>query len=224
MELPKEPTKPKTELEILAENPLATHETFLKKEQIEGFEKLLERNAGEKALDEFLTKNPAIFCAALNNFRTGHHGAIVIPKENIRASIKATPEKGLIPDFLIGGDSSNGWEWWVVELKGSDQSIFVQNTSETYFSTETNRGICQLLEYIDFCAEYQGILRDLYKLENFREPNGLLIVGREAEIKADPTKQRLKAAWNRLHREKLEIRTFDFIGRVLRPMYEIQSK
>jgi len=42
-----------------------------------------------------------------------------------------------------------------------------------------NKGVNQLVEYIDYCSKYQGKLRDEFKFKDFREPNGILILGTE---------------------------------------------
>ena len=49
-------------------------------------------------------------------------------------------------------------------------------------STEANRGVLQLLEYIDVCAENQAYLRDQAGLKELREPKGLLLIGTQAEL------------------------------------------
>ena len=213
----------KTEAELKEETSYGTHQRFLTKKQAKGFEKLLNRNASETEIDNYLTKNPVIFTSALHNFRTGHHGTIVIPKQSIRPKIKTTQQRGLIPDFIIGGDSSSGWEWWVVELKGTQQNTFTKKDNDIYFNSEINKGICQLLEYIDFCNENQANLRDNFNLENFREPGGILISGREDEF-SDEGKRRMKSAWNRATHGKLEIRTYDWILRNLNHMLELNGE
>lgn len=223
MELPDEKKPALTYEELKEKNPLLTHEIFIREEQVVEFEELLDGGAGETEIDTFLTDNPEVFTAALHEYRTGHHGAIVIPKQSLKPKIHKQNERGLIPDFIIGGDSSDGWSWWVVEIKGTSQTLFTyKNTGETYFNSEINKGICQLLEYLDFCAEHQAVLRDVFKLENFREPKGLLIGGRESELLENSNKRKLKSAWNRMANSKLEIRTYDFLKKNLRPMYEFQ--
>jgi hypothetical protein len=225
MILPDKPTPAETKEEAKQKNPFSTHEIYITKDQVDEFEKMLDRNASETTIDSFLVQNPEIFTAVLHNFRTGNHAAIVIPKQEIRPRMKlADNVKGLIPDFIIGGKSSDGWAWWIVELKGSDQTIFSQSNSDTYFSPEINKGICQLLEYIDYCTEQQTALRDAFKLEGFREPNGILIAGREKELAEDEKKQKLKAAWNRISVGKLEVRTYDLIRRNLRYVTSVNKK
>jgi len=49
-------------------------------------------------------------------------------------------------------------------------------------------------------------------LPDFREPNGLIIMGTEDEFK-NIRKKKLKAAWNRLLPKRLEIRTYNWLLR-----------
>ncbi len=55
-----------------------------------------------------------------------------------------------------------------------------------------------MLECIDHCTSIQAHLRDSFGLTSFREPRGLLIIGRAAELEQDPIKGRLREQWNRL--------------------------
>lgn len=224
MNLPTKPTPAQSKEDMKKAQPFATHEIFLTRKQVDEFKNLVDRSASETTIHNYLIENPEILTAALHKFGTGNHAAIVIPKQELRPRLKLEGDKGLIPDFLIGGKNSDGWNWWIVELKGPAQTIFSQSDAETYFSTEINKGICQLLEYIDYASEQQAALRDAFKLEGIREPNGLILAGREAEIMADQRKQKLKAAWNRREQGRLEIRTYDFIIRNLHSLADIHDK
>jgi hypothetical protein len=196
-----------------------THEIMITKNEVDSFEELIKNNSAEKIIDGFLVGHPSIFTIALDAYSTGHHGSWVFPKQMIRPRIREI--RGLIPDFLIGGKSSDGFSWWVVEVKGANETIFaINNKDEIYFSGETNKGLCQLLEYVDFCSESQSNLRDSFKLQHFREPNGILLIGRDIELEDDKRKQNIKASWNRATNGKLEIRTYDWILRSLRPTFE----
>ncbi len=66
-----------------------------------------------------------------------------------------------------------------------------------------NKGVCQLLGDIDFCNENQDYLRHSFGLTNFREPNGILIAGRESEFNNDSDKKKMKGAWNRVSNGEL---------------------
>jgi len=183
------------------------------KNQISKLESLIESKVSETEMDSFLSKNPEIFAFALHGFQTGHHGIIVIPKQQIKAKSKIDSEDyGLIPDFLVAGENSDGYQWWVIELKGVNHDTFSKDNNRVYFTDTANKGVFQLLEYIDFCNKYQSVLRDTFGLKDFREPNGLLIIGHEDEFK-DNKKKSIKGAWNRMHQKRLEIRTFSWLLR-----------
>lgn len=166
---------------------------------------LIENRGSESDVEAFLAANPSALALVLGFFHTGHHASWIIPKQTIRAHLgNNTP--GLIPDYLVAGASSDGLTWCVLELKGPDAEIFSRSGSPKAFSSEANRGILQLLEYIDVCAENQAYLRDQAGLRGLREPRGLLMIGTDQEL-ADIRNRRLKAAWNRLS-SQLQIRTY----------------
>lgn len=217
--LPSINVKALTYEEIKKENPFSTHESFITEKQINDFEKLLSKDVNEKVMDSFLSKNSEIFTSVLHDRRTGNHIAIVIPKQILKSKISYLNEKGLIPDYIIGGKNSDGWEYWVVELKGPTQNLFSSTHSEIYFSPEINKGICQLLQYVDYCSEFQSHIRDCFKLQDFREPKGILIASREKEFSLSVSKQKLKAAFNKATHGSIEIRTYDLILRHLRPLF-----
>lgn len=199
------------------------HDSFTTIEQFTAFDKIIRSNSGEKEIDDFITQNPEILTTILNHFRTGHNGGWVLPKLTLTPRIEHMYQKGMIPDFILGGNSSDGHEWWIVELKGANEEIVIIDKNERIrFADIVNKGICQLLEYIDFASEKQSNLRESFGLTNFREPNGLLIIGRENEFENNHRKQKLKSSWNRLNKGKLEIRTYDFLLREFR--YALKRK
>lgn len=182
------------------------------KNQIRELERLINERAGETALHDFFASNREVFSYAIHGFQSGHHGTIVLSKQNIKPHVELTGEAGLIPDFIVGGNTSGGYEWWVVELKGADESLFSTDTGgHIYFSGVVNRAITQLLEYVDYCSEHQSHIREVLNLPDFREPNGLIIVGTEKETSLDERKKKLKGHWNRLVRRKLEIHSYNWI-------------
>lgn len=182
------------------------------KRQINQLESLIEQRASETKIHNFINDNREVFSYALHGFQRGHHGTIVLSEQNIKPHVETSGESGLIPDFIVGGDSSGGYEWWVIEMKGADKSVFASDSGgNVYFSGVVNRAITQLLEYIDYCSENQSFLREVLNLHHFREPNGLIIVGTEEETSRDPRRRKLKGHWNRLQRRKLEIHSYNWI-------------
>lgn len=179
------------------------------------FSELLNDGVGESAVDLFLRKNPALLGQCLNFTNFGHHGMWVIPQKLIDPG--ATPRrKGLKPDYLFGGRNSDGFFWCVAELKGPNERLFKRSKNARgapSFSAAANEGICQLLQYMDYCNSSQSFFRDHFHLNDFREPRGFLIIGREAELEDDPQLQDLRAAWNRTSGGRLMIRSYDALLR-----------
>lgn len=189
-----------------------THGNFVTGAEKQGLRQLIQQGASERTVDAYLTQHTALWDIFFPH--TGNHGIWVIPKQQLKTKIGHS-SRGLIPDYLIGTKNSEGFQYWVVELKGIVESLLITNhANEVYFSPEANKGICQLIEYVDYCSKYQSKLRDEFKLKDFREPNGILVIGTEQEFEGNPIKQEFKAAWNRLS-PKLEIRTYHSILRRL---------
>lgn len=203
----------------------ATHTKLLEEKEVNELEILLNKNASEAELHTFIEANKTLSAVLLFHTQTGNHNTWVVSKQALRAKIIAQNIRGLIPDFIVCGKNSDGLSYWVVEIKSPNESLFTaNNANEIYFSSEVNKGICQLIEYVDFCNEQQALLRDLYKFEGIREPNGLLIVGRESELEKDQRRQKMKHAWNRIVGTKLEIHTYDWLLRTSKNILQSNTK
>ena len=179
------------------------------------FSDLLANGASETDADRFLQENPALIGQCLNFTNFGHHGMWVIPQKLIDPG--ANPKrKGLKPDYLFGGKNSDGFFWCVAELKGPQDKLFKRGSDDRRtisFSAAANEGLCQLLQYMDYCTSAQSYFRDHFGLNDFREPRGFLILGRERELEDDGQLQELKAAWNRLSGGRIMLRTYDALLR-----------
>src|SRR5207244_3921865 len=115
--------------------------------------------------------------------RPNPHASRVIPQASIRPPL--TPEqRGLRPDYIVGGVGSDGISWVVLELKGANDRIFVcdRDGKGLRLSAAANRGLCQLLAYLDYCAANQAYLREFLNTRSFREPAGILFIGRASEL------------------------------------------
>jgi len=165
------------------------------KEQLKEFKQLIKRKVGETEIHNFLEQNEVVFYFALRDYRTGHHGLWVYSKQELQPRIKSRNIKGLIPDFIIGGENSDGHQWVIIELKGPNDNIFDIRSNRIQLTATANSGICQLMEYTDACCEIQSHLRDHFSMRDFREPKGILIIGTDDEFK-DKRKQKLKRAFN----------------------------
>ncbi|HRF45697.1 MAG TPA: DUF4263 domain-containing protein [Candidatus Competibacteraceae bacterium] len=200
------------------------HYMDIKKDQILEFEKLVESNVNERIIDAFIKNNPNILANCLKFLKTGNHGAWVIPQQQIKPSVGQN-NKGQIPDYILGGCSSDGFSWFILELKGVEHKMFkIDNNKKLNLSSILNSAVCQTLEYIDYCAEQQSYLRDGLKLNDFREPRGLILIGRESEVDDNPRLQKVKSSWNRYLGSKIEIRTYDSLLRIAKKEYSFQNK
>lgn len=186
------------------------HESNLTMNIVEGFRVLVNKNAGERELDSYISKNPLILTAVLDFSNTGHHAAWVIPKKAIRPHV-SVDHPGLIPDFLVGGKNSFGITWYVVELKGAQHKLFAKTKTNLYLHSVANKGLCQLLEYMHFCNTAQSLLRDTLKLHGFVSADAFLFIGRESETK-NIRKKDLKSAINNIS-NNLQIRSYDALLR-----------
>lgn len=186
------------------------HESSIQSDVVQGLRELVEENAGERALDTYISKHPVLLTALLDFNNTGHHAAWVVPKKAIRSKIsKDVP--GLIPDFLVGGKNSYGITWYVVELKGAEHSLFTKSGGSLYLSSAANRGLCQVLEYMHFCNTSQSYLRDTLRLSGFVSADAFIFIGREAETVAQ-REMDLKSAINTINAH-LQIRSYDALLR-----------
>lgn len=179
------------------------------------FISLVEKNAGEKEIDIYLKKHPQLFAVLLGHYNTGHHNSWVIPQKTIKNKI-VPDDKGLIPDYIIGGKSTSGIEWKIVELKGTRAKWFIDKNKEIYFSDIINKGLNQLTEYIHTSEKYQSNLRDQHRLIDFKNPEGLLIAGRRSEIPDGSRKQALYGQWRSMLKAKIQIITYDRFADLLR--------
>jgi len=192
--------------------------------QVDGYRNLIEQRSQEKKLDCYVRENKELIVNVLDFVSTGHQGAWVIPQQPIKTAFRNV-DTGLIPDYLVCGKNSDGFSWWVIEFKGADEPLFTVGADRRpKFGAAANKGILQLLEYVDFCDEFQSTLREVLRLPDFRPPKGMLIIGREIEVEENHRLQRLKAAWNNLTGTRLEIRTHDALIRHARMKAEFHEK
>jgi|HubBroStandDraft_5_1064220.scaffolds.fasta_scaffold14277_2 hypothetical protein len=193
----------------------------VRREQRDELYELLARRATEREMERFLGANPEVLALVTFMYSTGHHAAWIYPKAHIRAP--GGVSSGLIPDYVLAGANSGGVSWFLLELKSPGHKAFTKKDANVYLSSEANRGICQLLNYIDVASRSQGHLRDEMKLAGFREPRGILLIGTEDETQDEDIRS-FKAAWNRMH-PTLEIRSYNSLLRVVdRKLQDFKQK
>ncbi|SNZ19511.1 Shedu anti-phage system protein SduA domain-containing protein [Cohaesibacter gelatinilyticus] len=179
--------------------------------QYEELVALLDAKAGEREIEMFLTRNREALSMVIWLFSTGHHMSWIFPKAPFRPSVGEVG--GLIPDYLVAGANSMGVQYFVLELKGPDKRAFVKQGKRVYLSAEANKGVCQLMNYLDYAARDQAYLRDSLQLHQFREPTGVLLIGTDEETE-DPQVRQFKAAWNRMN-PQIMIRSYSALQRTM---------
>lgn len=173
--------------------------------------RLLAEGVTEREMERFLGRNAEVLALIPFIYSTGHHAAWIYPKAQIRPPNDNI--RGLIPDYILAGANSDGVSWFVLELKGPRERAFVRHDSHISLSPAANKGVCQLLNYIDVASRTQAYLRDEIQLTGFREPRGILMIGTDEESKDDSVRE-FKAAWNRMH-PNLQIRSYNALLRVV---------
>lgn len=194
---------------------------FLAPRDVSELRRLVEESASETDLDQFIRGEPNLLSSLLHFAATGHHGGNVYPQQVIRPTVVGE-QKGLIPDYLISGKSSGGISWWVLELKGPGEKLFCNSGNKLRLSDTANNGLLQIHEYVDFCKEHQSSLREALKLEDFSEPMGILLIGRESEL-ADPRRRKMKESLGG-HTSRIRIRTWDSLLRSLEHKLSIHGR
>jgi Domain of unknown function (DUF4263) len=185
---------------------------FLRPREVAELRCMVEASASETELDRFIQGEPNLLSALLHFADTGHHGGMVYPQQVIRPSV-SHGDKGLIPDYLISGDNSEGTSWWVLELKGPAEKIFTGKEQKIRLSDTANKGLLQIHQYIEYCSTYQSSIRETLKLKNFSTPAGILLIGRESELVDDHRKQMKKSIGGKMM--SVRIRTWDSLLRSL---------
>lgn len=185
---------------------------YLRPRDVVELREMVERGASETELDYFIRGEPDLLSALLHFAGTGHHRGMAYPQQTIRPSVPGV-QAGLIPDYLISGENSDGVNWWVLELKAPGDKLFAGTGRSIRLSDTANRGLAQIHQYISFCVEQQAALRESLQLKDFSAPSGILLIGREAEL-STPDLQRLKRSLGGRTAE-VRIRTWDSLLRSL---------
>ena len=77
---------------------------------------------------------------------------------------------------------------------------------------------------MNYSTEMQSYMREGLGFVNFREPSGLLIIGREKELTESSRRMELRAAWNRLTNGNLHVRTYDALLRSIEQKVKLKEK
>lgn len=134
----------------------------------------------EEAIQTFLTANPYLLQYVIPN--SGHHGTWAFPKKMIRTK-KTDGTPGLIPDYLIAGQSSLGYYWYIVEIKLA--SVQFANIRGKSYSRDANAGIAQCATYISHFTNYIETVRSNIGVADFITPKSAILLIGDATTETD---------------------------------------
>ena len=181
------------------------------KKQYIAFKDLIAKEPSETEIESFLKNNEELLALITFIFSTGHHASFLFPKQHLRVASNSVG--GKIPDYVVAGANSDGVSWFVVELKGANEKVFINNSKRVHLSSVANKGVCQLIEYIDISTRSQSYLRDEIKLKGYREPKGVLLIGTGAESDNEQIRE-FKGAWNRMN-DHIQIYSYNRLLRTI---------
>jgi len=152
-------------------------------EHLEAFRKRLSTAANERDLQRFFSKNPMLLARLLG----GGHGRWVIPHQRMKVQ--------MMTDFVIGGMSSDRFEWFAVELESPKARSFTRSRDP---GRQLNHAIQQVQDWrawlqrnLNYAArgrEEGGLgLTDIVP----RLP-GLILIGRRSEFLQGSREPRLE--------------------------------
>jgi hypothetical protein len=173
---------------------------------------LVDKRASVMAVNTFLRSHPELLAACLNLTSFGRDGTWIVPQKAILAP-QSPIGHGLKPEFLVGGKNTDGFSWFVVELKGVRDGLFAASGRSLRLSTNANSGLIQLLGYISYCSIVQAYLRETLHLTGFREPQGFLIVGSEVELEESAERRVARQALNHALAGRVQVCTFEALLR-----------
>lgn len=188
-------------------------ERQLSKAKLDAFSQAVDAG-DETTAHRFLADHPIVFEPVLE--RVGHHAMWFKNKPQIRPPL-TNGKRGKIPDCLIAGKGSGGIEWFIVELKAPGARLFHNGG---YFSSEANKGLNQLAEYLQYAQEKQGAIRDALEISDFVNPRGIFVIGRSQETEEDVRLEKLKAFW-RSTMPNIQIISYD---RLKLAAYEVANR
>ena len=179
---------------------------YLREDAVMKLKSFIELHKTEQEINDVIKGNTDLLVSLLDIFNTGHHGSLAIPEAQIRSHIRNFG-KGLIPDWLLMGENSDGRQYYFIELKKPSDKIFVNKGNFICFSTCCNAALNQLLTYIKYAERNQSYFRDEFDFGDFSNPKGVLVIGNRNDL--DEEMKRQKKAWNVLLSNKIEIITWD---------------
>lgn len=156
----------------------------------------------EEKMQAALEAHPSL----LGNLITGNHGCFVISQKSLGGKFQ--------PDFLVGGVTSVGFRWLLVELESPSADLTIKDGQA---SQQVRKGIKQILEWREWISENLASARAPKSSHGLGLPGirsdaeGLVIVSRDRKL-SDGNRLRAQI----LRDSNIEIRTYDWLLRQAR--------
>ena len=167
-------------------------------EEMAALQEILEREAREPEIHQFLEAYPMFLTHALG----GGQGRLQISKPKFADK--------LIPDFAIADLSSYGVSWWLVEIKTAHTPFERQDGR---FTDQLNGAIDQIRECREWLADNKPLARQPEEENGLglvgidHEAPGLILIGRRHQYSSRYNRLRK----NLLDRERIVIHSYDWL-------------
>ncbi len=162
------------------------------------FATIIDAAESERPIQKFLEDHPHVLIEHLG----GGHGRWVIPQKRLGSEF--------VPDFVIGEDSSVGYEWYLVELESPRSEMFTRAGHPT---VELNHAINQIISWRSWLTsnrDYAARPRRDHGLgltDISPTPPGLILISRR-EFESHDTSAVRRQYMSDLH---IAIHTYDFL-------------
>ncbi|WP_433374286.1 Shedu anti-phage system protein SduA domain-containing protein [Actinoplanes sp. CA-142083] len=169
-------------------------------EALVAFEEALSTATDERPMQQVLEKFPEL----LAQLMLGHHGVFVIPQKSLGAEY--------VPDFLVGGVTSLGFRWLLVELESPAADIVIRDGQGV---KQVRKGVAQIESWREWLSENLDYARKPKAALGLGLPGirtdseGLVLVSRENfTTRGNVMRERSRATVD------VEIRTYDWVARM----------
>jgi hypothetical protein len=168
----------------------------------EAFLTELESAQDEKPLQKVIEQFPAVLASILPH----HNGFFVIPQKRLGSNF--------VPDFLVGGATSAGIKWVLVELESPAVDRLLSGKASESPAKELRKGISQIEQWREWLKGNLDYARRSKKDDGLGLPGirddvpGVVIIGRgEPTDDVDKFRQRTRAKLD------IDIVSYDYIAR-----------
>jgi len=168
-------------------------------EAIAALNDALSTSLHESGLQDVLEKFPELLAQLV----LGNHGAFVIPQKRLGGAF--------IPDFVVGGVTSLGFRWVLVELESPSANFAIQDGQGSH---QLRKGVNQVHDWRSWLEENLATARASKTNHGLGLPGirsdaeGLVLIGREdGSSTSNALRNRLSS------NDRIEVRTYDWLTR-----------